>query len=209
MPAALGMRAFGLSCCVLACWAVAFYGDQVLNLAQQKPPLVGKLSTLHLEHFLAFRLGKLPVFFRDDGCLGAVYHVFMHRLRKKAMFLEDVGSSCCTSLLNTFFVESLLCDLRAILYKSCSYHPVFDWRYEHILFPQQQFVDFALEAGFVAGSDGHGWFAVEGDVEDGGDGADLCSVHNDGVALNVTEALGVARDRGIEYLNGIVSRNAS
>ena len=41
-----------------------------------------------------------------------------------------------------------------------------------ILLAQQQFVDFGLEAGFVAGSDGHGWFAVEGDVEDGRDGAD-------------------------------------
>ena len=48
-----------------------------------------------------------------------------------------------------------------------------------MLLAQQQFVDFALEAGFVAGSDGHGWFAVEGDVEDCRDGADaegLCDV---------------------------------
>ena len=32
-PAALGMQAFGLSSCVLACWVVAFYRAQVFNLA--------------------------------------------------------------------------------------------------------------------------------------------------------------------------------
>ena len=38
-PAALGMQAFGLSSCVLACWVVAFYRAQVFNLAQHKPSL--------------------------------------------------------------------------------------------------------------------------------------------------------------------------
>ena len=41
-----------------------------------------------------------------------------------------------------------------------------------MLFVEEDFVDFGFEFFFVAGSDGHGWVAVEGDVEDCGDGRD-------------------------------------
>ena len=41
-----------------------------------------------------------------------------------------------------------------------------------MLFSQQNLVDLGLEFRFVAGTDGHGWFAVEWDVEDCGDGGD-------------------------------------
>lgn len=70
------------------------------------------LLIISIEHFLAFRLGKLPVFFRDDGYLGAVYPAFMHRLRKNAMFFEDVGSSCCRSLMSTKTARTTLCLMR-------------------------------------------------------------------------------------------------
>ena len=48
-----------------------------------------------------------------------------------------------------------------------------------MLFVEEDFVDFGFEFFFVAGSDGHGWVAVERDVEDRGDGGDaegLCDV---------------------------------
>ena len=48
-----------------------------------------------------------------------------------------------------------------------------------MLFAKEDLVDLGLEFGFVAGADGHGWLAVERDVEDGWDGADaegLCDV---------------------------------
>ena len=48
-----------------------------------------------------------------------------------------------------------------------------------MLFAKEDLVDLGLEFRFVAGADGHGWLAVERDVEDCRDGADaegLCDV---------------------------------